>query len=320
MEVKICAIINPISGTASKLKVPKLIEQMCRNNKWIYSISFTEFQGHATLLAQQAIKDGATHVIAVGGDGTVNEVARALVLTNVILCIIPMGSGNGLARELHIPMDVRRAFEVISKTHETVIDCCKANERIFFCTCGVGFDAAVSKKFADEKHRGSLTYIKSAIDEYLSYKPEQYELQIADQTISEKAFLIACGNASQYGNNAYITPRANIQDGKLDITILSPFTPLDIGQLALQLFTRQLERSNKIKTFSGKEAVIIRQKPGIMHLDGEPIFAEQKIVVSVIPNSLRVIVPEVVSISTEVQGIFDDIANFFPKKMPYIFR
>lgn len=164
-----------------------------------------------------------------------NEIARAMIHSDAVLGIVPKGSGNGLARELHIPMDAKRALDLIIKGHISTIDCCKANNQVFFCTCGVGFDAAVSQKFAEEKRRGSLIYIKNTIEEYLSYKPEPYELLVDNQTIKEKAFLVACANASQYGNNAFIAPHANIQDGRMDLTILSPFTPLDIAPLAIQL-------------------------------------------------------------------------------------
>lgn len=297
-----------------------MIEQLCSKENCSLNISFTEYAGHASELTRNALEDGATCIIAVGGDGTVNEIARAMIHSNAVLGIVPKGSGNGLARELHIPMDARRALDLIAKQHISTIDCCKANGRIFFCTCGVGFDAAVSQKFANEKRRGSLTYIKNTIEEYLSYKPEPYELLVDNQTIKEKAFLVACGNASQYGNNAFIAPHANIQDGQMDITILSPFTPLDIAPLAIQLFTKQIDRNSKIKTLKGKEVVIIRQKPGVMHLDGEPVMAESRIEISVIPRSLRVFTPEVVSFSKEVQHLFGEVSRFFDKKLPYIFR
>ena len=191
---------------------------------------------------------------------------------------------------------------------------------MFFCTCGVGFDAAVSQKFAEEKRRGSLTYIKNTVAEYLSYKPEPYELLVDNQTIKEKAFLVACANASQYGNNAFIAPHANIQDGQMDLTILSPFMPLDIAPLAIQLFTKQIDRNSKIKTMKARQVTIIRQSPGVMHLDGEPIMADNRIDISVIPQSLHVITPEVVSFTEEVHNLFGEVTRFFDKKLPYIFR
>jgi YegS/Rv2252/BmrU family lipid kinase len=314
------AIINPISGVGSKRKIPKLIEEAFAETDYSVEITFTEYPGHASELTRKALDNGVRCVIAVGGDGTVNEIARTMVHSEAILGIIPKGSGNGLARELHIPMDVRRAIDLIVKGHISTIDCCKANDRIFFCTCGVGFDAAVSQKFANEKRRGSLTYIKNTVEEYLSYQPESYELLIDDRTVKEQAFLVACGNASQYGNNAFIAPHANIQDGEMDITILSPFGPLDIPPLAIQLFTKRIDKHSKIKTFKGKKMTIIRQYPGVMHLDGEPIMADGQIEISIIPKSLRVITPETVSLTEEVQHLFGEVSRFFDKKLPYIFK
>ncbi|MDR0431347.1 MAG: diacylglycerol kinase family lipid kinase [Tannerellaceae bacterium] len=314
------AIINPISGVGSKRKVPKMIEEICRKGGLPLTVSFTEYAGHASELTKQALNNGAKLVIAAGGDGTVNEIARAMIHSDAVLGIIPKGSGNGLARELHIPMDSKRALEVIAKGHVTTIDCCKANERVFFTTCGVGFDAAVSQKFAREKKRGSLTYVKNTIEEYLSYEPEIYELLIDNQTIKEKAFLVACANASQYGNNAYIAPHANICDGQMDITVLSPFTPLDIPPLAIQLFTKQLDRNSKIKMIKASRVTIIRQKDGMMHLDGEPVKMESRIDISVIPKALNIVTPEQVSFTKEVRDFFEQVTRFFDKRLPYIFK
>ena len=269
-DIKVQAIINPISGVGSKRKIPKMIEGICSKKNCSLNISFTEYAGHASELTRQAIEEGAEYILAVGGDGTVNEIARAMIHSNAILGIIPKG-------------------------HVTTIDCCRANGQVFFCTCGVGFDAAVSQKFANEKRRGSLTYIKNTIEEYLSYKPEPYELVVDNQTIKEKAFLVACANASQYGNNAFIAPHANIQDGRMDVTILSPFMPLDIAPLAIQLFTKQIDRNSKIKTMKAQQVTIIRQHPGVMHLDGEPIMADRRIDITVEPKALHVLTPEVVS-------------------------
>lgn len=315
------AIINPISGVGSKRKIPKMIEDAFRfQADYKVQILFTEYAGHASILTRAALDRGADIIIAVGGDGTVNEVARTMLHSKAALGIIPKGSGNGLARELHIPMDVRRAIDLIIKGKVSTIDCCKANDSVFFCTCGVGFDAAVSQKFAKEKRRGSLTYIKSTIEEYLSYKPEPYELLVDETTIKEKAFLIAVANASQYGNNAFIAPHANIQDGAMDITILIPFGPLDIAPLAIQLFTKQIDKNSKIKTMRAKQAIIIRQTPGVMHLDGEPVMTDCRIDIRVVPAALNVFTPATVSFTEEVQNLFEQVTRFFDKKLPYIFR
>ncbi|MDL2255494.1 diacylglycerol kinase family lipid kinase [Parabacteroides sp. OttesenSCG-928-G06] len=319
-HIHIQAIINPISGVGSKRKIPQMIEDMFASESCSVEITFTEYAGHASELTRQAVENGVHTILAVGGDGTVNEVAKAMLHSDTILGIIPKGSGNGLARELFIPMDVKKALEVVAKGHVSTIDSCSANGRTFFTTCGVGFDAAVSEKFACEKHRGSLTYLKNTIEEYLSYKPQEYELLIDDTIREEKAFLVACANASQYGNNAFIAPHANIGDGQMDITILSPFTPLDIGPLAIQLFTKQLDRNGKIKTLKGREVTIIRKSPGIMHIDGEPIQAEAEIHISMAPQSLKVYTPTEVPFTEDVYNFFGKVTRFFDEKLPFIFR
>ena len=307
-EIKnITAIINPISGVGSKDKIPRVIASRCERKNIALQIAFTKYAGHAAELTRKAIEEQADCVIAVGGDGTINEVARNLLNTDVVLGIIPCGSGNGLARELHIPMIVRNAADVIFSNNITTIDACKANDNIFFCTCGVGFDAAVSVEFAKAKRRGSLTYLKEIVESYLSYKPEKYELHVNHNTIREEAFLITCANASQYGNNAFIAPGADISDGQMDITILSTFNTFDIGPLTVQLFTKTIDKNSKIKTYRTKEARIVRQQAGIMHIDGDPVMTSKDIELSVISSALHVFTPENITFAETVQRQFNEI-------------
>jgi len=308
---KIFSIINPISGVGSKDKIRDMLVARCTELNLASEVIFTEYAGHAAELTRKAVEDGADCVIAVGGDGTVNEVAKNLLHTDVALGIIPKGSGNGLARELHIPMDARGAIDVIFSENITTIDACRANEHLFFCTCGVGFDATISEEFAKQKRRGSLTYLRNIVEEYLGYKPKAYELSIDGHTISEQAFLITCANASQYGNNAYIAPHADITDGLMDVTILSPFTALDIGPLAIQLFTKTLDKNSKIKTFRTKEVRISRPSEGIMHIDGEPITVGCNINVSVIRSALNVLTPSTLPFVYDVQRRINEVFRFF---------
>ncbi|MDR2499016.1 MAG: diacylglycerol kinase family lipid kinase [Tannerellaceae bacterium] len=310
-SIELQAIINPISGLGSKRNIPGMIERMCASTGWLPSIAFSEYAGHAREITRQAIERGVGIIIAVGGDGTVNEVATSMVHSNAILGIIPRGSGNGLARDLHIPMDTHKALKLIAKGHVTTIDGCRANEHIFFTTCGLGFDAAVSQKFAAEKHRGSLTYVRRTISEYLYYKPEVYELHFGSEAVKETAFLVACANASQYGNNAFIAPHASVSDGKLDVTILAPFTPLEIPSLSFQLFTKTIERNSKIKTFQVTELCISRQNQGLIHLDGDPVMAGREIHISVVPQALKVFAPDNITSRNESQNLFERLSSFF---------
>jgi YegS/Rv2252/BmrU family lipid kinase len=221
-------VVNPISGTQGKKAILKWIDERIDRSIYDYSIVRTEYAGHASQIAAEAVKDKADVVVAIGGDGTINEIARSLVHTDTALGIIPCGSGNGLARHLHIPMEPKAAIDIINRGEQLCIDYGKINNIPFFCTCGVGFDAFVSLKFADSGKRGLLTYLENTLHESLTYQPETYEIENEEGTVKHKAFLIACGNASQYGNNAYITPQASLMDGLMDITIMEPFTVLDV--------------------------------------------------------------------------------------------
>jgi YegS/Rv2252/BmrU family lipid kinase len=289
---KITIIINPVSGTISKHKIPQLINDILQPQLFQTEIVYTQQPAHASLLTQEALDKNADYIVAAGGDGTVNEVARAMVHTSSTLGIIPIGSGNGLARDLGIPMDIRKAIEIIAEGHSLTIDYGKANDHIFFCTCGVGFDAIVSEKFSEGKKRGSISYAKNAITEYLKFKPDIYEITLENgMTLKEKAFLITCANASQYGNNAYIAPQADKRDGLMDIVVLAPINPLDVGPLAIQLFTKQIDHNQRVSHYRSRKAIIKRDQAGPMHVDGEPLHAGTDIFLEIIPEGLRVITP-----------------------------
>ncbi len=288
---RLLAIINPISGTKGKENIPDLLNEIVDTGKYQVEILFTQYAGHGAELARQAVADGVDVVVAVGGDGTCNEIARELINTPAVLAIIPVGSGNGLARHLGISMEVRKALALINNGVVADLDYCTANDRPFFCTCGVGFDALVSLKFAQGKTRGKLSYVSKTLSEYLKYQPETYRIEMPDNTVTEKAFVIACGNASQYGNNAYIAPHASMQDGKIDVTVIQPFTPIDTAALAILLFTKHIDQDSHVRNFTTESLVIHRELPGAMHLDGEPIEMEARIEVRCFKGGLRAIVP-----------------------------
>ncbi len=289
---KLLAVINPISGTANKQYIPETITEVMDESKWDMMIRFTQRPGHATDLAKQAIKQGYYGVLAIGGDGTINEVAAALRDSDTALGIIPNGSGNGLARHLNIPIDVKRALEEINNDRIEQFDYCMANQHPFFCTCGVGFDAHVSAKFAESKKRGPMSYLKNTLVEYLRYRSEEYSIETADQVLTERAFVIACGNASQYGNNAFITPNASMQDGLIDVTLIQPFTPLDTAVLGILLFTKHIDQDTNIQSFRTPSLTIHRPKAGVMHIDGEPMMMEADIEVKCIHNGIKIFLPK----------------------------
>lgn len=311
-QKRILFIVNPISGTHSKENVPVWIEKTINKKAFAPEIVFTQYAGHAVELTRQAVEEGFDSVVSVGGDGTCNEIARSLVHTDTALGIVPVGSGNGLARHLGIPLNPERALQILNEAVVDRIDYCRANDRPFFCTCGMGFDAWVSKKFAEDKHRGKMTYIRKAIEEYLTYKNEVYRIDTPDGVIQEKAFIVACGNASQYGNNAYITPRASLHDGKIDVTIMFPVTPIDVLPVAVQLFTKWISVSPNVKTFETPALTITREREGVMHLDGEPVEMSERIDIQCIKGGLKVLVPreeQHKSLMAPIQSLVFDVVD-----------
>ena len=271
------------------------IESRLDKSLYSYTIRKTEYAGHATELARVAVRDGADVVCAIGGDGTVNEVGRALIDTDTALAIIPSGSGNGLARHLHIPLDPISAIELINEGTVRKMDYGVINLHPFFCTCGVGFDAFISEKFAKSKIRGPIAYVENVLRNGLNYNPETYDIDMVseeEEHIVQKAFLIACGNASQYGNNFYITPQASVRDGLLDVTIIHPFTLIDIPQMAIHLMGGTLDDDSHISTFRCKSLSIYRKNPGAIHYDGDPADAASEIEIAIVPKGLLCVCPK----------------------------
>ena len=311
MEPKksIVFIINPKSGHHMRRSIIHLIEKGIDKEKYDYSIEYTQYAGHAHKIARDAVACGINVVTAVGGDGTINEVARSLVNTSTALAIIPCGSGNGLARHLGIP-DARHAIEVINGGITMTMDYGIINNVPFFCTCGVGFDAFISFKFASSKKRGFITYINKTLTDILKYKPDVYEIEDEEQKVKYKAFLVACANASQYGNNAYIAPHASLSDGYLDITILEPFSMIDIPTLSYQLFNKRIEKNSHIKTMRCKKVHISRKEPGVVHFDGDPMMADKDLYIEVVEKGLNVITPEEVY-KGRAEELQQTVINYF---------
>ena len=290
-RMHILAIINPVSGTSSKDKIPRLIDTAVDASRYDVSIMATEYPGHAREIAQQAVEDGIDIVVAIGGDGTVNEVGSAVCGTSTVLAIVPCGSGNGLARHLRIPMNASRALQVLNDGVVGRFDYCTVNGKPFFCTCGMGFDATVSYKFSNEGTRGFITYIKTALSEYVKYKPQEYLIDIDGKKMQEKAFVIACCNAAQYGNNAYIAPRATMQDGLLDITVMHPFNVMESPLIGARLFLRQLNHDHHVSIYRGKRIVIERRHDDVIHIDGDPVMLPARIVVENVAAGINILVP-----------------------------
>jgi YegS/Rv2252/BmrU family lipid kinase len=290
-RIKTAFIINPKSGTNKKQNLPDLILDHIDQARFQADFFFTKCAGHATELARQLMEKGYTRIVAAGGDGTVNEVAKALVDTDVEFGILPCGSGNGLSRFLKIPMKLKDAIDLQNKGSVIRIDYGKINDNPFFCTCGVGFDAHIGNKFAQSTSRGFFTYVKETIAAFFHYRPKKYKIKIDGEKLKTRAFLITVANAGQYGNDAYIAPQADITDGMLDLCILTPFPKHKAFHLGYRLFNRTMDQCSYIKVRKGQTITIKRKKKGEVHLDGEPAIMGKKLKINIVEKGLKVIIP-----------------------------
>ena len=289
---KILFLINPISGTRHKENLPGIINKQTDTARFDIEIIITRYKGEATEIVSEKLKENYRYFVAVGGDGTVNEIAKALINTPAILGIIPVGSGNGLARHLQIPLQPKEAIKIINKQKFQAIDCGLINNTPFFCTCGVGFDALIGEKFAQCKGRGLTNYVKTTIFEYFNYKPETYQITIDhERKMNVPAFLITFANGSQYGNNAYIAPNADICDGQLDMCILSPFKLYKAPEIGIRLFAKNIDRSSLMHSVKASNILLERATEGVIHFDGEPCRMGKKLEISLINKGLNVIIP-----------------------------
>lgn len=281
-------IINPIAGTKGKEGIEGIVGGLLEKNGWDTEVHYTTGTGDAVRLAEEAVKEGYYAVLAAGGDGTVNEIASVLCGSDTILGIIPCGSGNGLGRHLGIPLNVKKATDIILENNPVKIDCAEVNGKKFFCTCGMGFDAEVSDMFAHKTKRGLWSYLLSVIETYRGYKQHRYTLNINGNDITMDALLIAVCNASQYGNNVYISPHASIDDGMLDVTIIHSGNLLKMIQVGVDLLTHRVDKNLLIQTFRCDHLKITREYDELMHIDGEPLNADKELSIKCIPGALNV--------------------------------
>jgi len=299
----IAFIINPISGSketqSAKRKLPKLIMQTLDAEQWLPNISYTEYAGHATELAYQYTRMGFDAVVAVGGDGTVNEVACGIVKGEkgkakgeraTALGILPMGSGNGFARHLNIPVRINKAIEMLNHSEPISVDYGLANDRLFVSTCGTGFDALIADHFAGSNKRGFATYFQNVLHDAFSYQPQTYHLVCDGTEVTHKAFLITFANANQWGYEALIAPKASVQDGKMDIMLMSSHALLGSASLALRLFAGSIDDSHFMDTLRAKDVLLEREQIAPFHLDGDPVEMDKDIHIRIIPDGLKVLV------------------------------
>ena len=291
MKKKIFFIVNPISGHHNKNNFPILVDKHIDKNKYDYKIKFTERANHATELALQAIEEDYEYIAAVGGDGTINEVAKCLIGKKQILIIVPLGSGNGLANHLGLPFKIEKHIEEVinnGKVHK--IDTATMNGIPFISIAGIGFDALIADYFAKDGNRGFLTYAKLVTEKYPNFKPKEYTLILDDKTTIEcKPFFVTFANSNQFGYNAEISPKASVQDGLLDVCIFKKPNILEVPIVATYFIAKQIDKSNFIDIYKAKKIKVIREKEEVANIDGEAANMSKDIIVEINPLSLNIL-------------------------------
>jgi diacylglycerol kinase (ATP) len=284
-------IINPISGIGKQKNIEDLIRENTDVASFNYKVKFTKGPGHGTELAKEAVKEGVNIVVAIGGDGTVNEIGQALVGSDTALGIIPTGSGNGLARHLKIPFRFDKAIAVINRCKIRKIDTATINGQVFLSIAGVGYDAFVAKKFADAPKRGFFSYFRIVSNEYSQYRPKKYILEVDGRIIKRRALSITFANSNQFGNNVSIDPHAKLDDGLIDVCIVRRVPLLLVPLYVPSLFFKTFHKTHYMEIIRAKKAVVTRKKGKTIHLDGDPAQTGKLLEMKVNPLSLNIIVP-----------------------------
>lgn len=293
MKLKIKFIVNPVAGRHNKGGFCRLVDDLIDREKYSFEIVFTEHPYHAKVLAKQAIDDDFDVIAAVGGDGTVNEIAGCLIGQAQTLAIVPYGSGNGLARCLHIPLNLKNnIIRAINHGQKTKIDTAVINDVPFISVAGIGFDALIADFFAHAPSRGFKAYAKKIIEEYNDFTPENYTLTLDDRTrLDCSPLFVAFANSNQFGYNAEISPKASITDGLLDVCVFKKPHIIEVPYATYQLMTKRIDRTNFIDIYKAKKIKIVRQREDFVNVDGEAVPMGRELLTEINPLSLNILLP-----------------------------
>jgi len=287
---KLRFIYNPKSGLIHPENIlKKLINYYFPSNLCEYDFIRTEERYHALNSAQEAVKKKYDIVVAIGGDGTVNETASALVNSETALGIIPVGSGNGLARALRIPLVMRQAIRTITRGEVRSIDVGMVDKKYFFATAGMGFDAVLGKRFDKTKVRGPAPYYVYGVQEFFRYKAPRYEIKFDGRTIKKNAFVVAVANTKQYGANAIICPSAEPDDGLLDLAVIEDVNLATTLYYLPTLFTGKIEKAPVYEVYRSANFEIYRENPAPYTLDGEVYDGDKHLSYSLLSKALKII-------------------------------
>ena len=289
---KVFFIINKYSGTGFRPALEGLIVSQCDDLNLECTIEFTQDRGHATELAKKASSTGFKRVFAVGGDGTVNEVAQGLVNTTTCMGIIPKGSGNGLARHLGIPMSIKKSLEILKSEQTIDMDTILFNKKLSVNVCGIGFDGHVAGLFGKNGKRGLLGYIKLVTKEFFSFKEFAVDMLADGKTFQRNAFILAIANSSQFGNNATIAPYASVCDQFMDVCFIKKVPLLQSIGFAVKMFSGKIDTSAFVEIIKAKKISIRFPNAMPYHIDGEAMEPEAIFDIVLAPSSLKMIVPD----------------------------
>jgi diacylglycerol kinase (ATP) len=289
MKEKIKFIINPRSGVGKKEQLPSLINNYLDLSKFDYDISYTKYRKHANKLAKEAALAGYAIVCAVGGDGSVHEVGTALIGSETKMAIIPVGSGNGLARHLKVPLKIKEAIKAINSGKSISMDTGLVNDKPFLGTGGYGFDALIAKKFDLTNKRGFIGYAKLVAKEYLKYKPVNVTIEFPDTKQEIPVVLCSLANSSEFGNGFSVSPESNISDGQMELCIIKPFSAWRLPFLIYRFFKKTTHKSSSVDIIPFTKVRIFIET-NFAHYDGEPFKVRKELNVEVKPKSLNIVV------------------------------
>jgi len=288
-RLKTRIIVNPFSGTSSKEDFEFLLQSRIDQHRFDYEICYTTRAGHATTLSEEAKNSGFQVIVAVGGDGTVNEIANPLIGSDVILGILPGGSGNGFAMHLGLGRDTIKAIDALNKLHIIRVDTCEVNDQNFVNVSGIGFDARVAYLTKTNKKRGFWQYFLTTIREANKFEPTKMTIEGSFGKMTGRFAAVAVANASMYGYNFTIAPTAALDDGLLDIMLIKESSILDYALLAPRFLNKTLHQSRIVESYQTDHVRITLEKEDYFHIDGEGFQAPRQLDFRIHPKSLSVI-------------------------------
>lgn len=284
-------IVNPRSGTDRIKAIQAAIDSIIDSTQYTHETQYTEHAKHGTELARAAAARGAHAVIAVGGDGSVADVAKGLEGSKAALGIIPKGSGNGMARSLGLPLKPDEAIKLINTGKTLTIDLGYVNDKLFVSNAGVGFDALISNKFATSKRRGLSVYSWLVTKHLWLYRAWDWRIEVDGEKIEARAFLINVANGQQFGYNFRIAPQASFTDGWLDLTIIRKFPKMLGGAIALRAMWGDITDSKFVTHYRAKTVSISHPDLRMMQTDGDAHACTNRLHFRIAPQAMDVIVP-----------------------------